>query len=50
MALPERSDGLELASIEAVQPQSTRVRQINPDPRVADYENAEEVMEFWLDT
>ena len=40
-------DGM-IVGIEEIQPQSVAPRAYNPDPRVADYENAEEVMEFWL--
>lgn len=52
VALPGYADGLEPAPNTPVQSRSSRIprRPFNPDPRVADYESAEEVMEVFLNT
>lgn len=48
LEMPGESNGLERTPFEGLQPEGTSHRRFNPDPRVADYENAEEVMELWL--
>ena len=49
VALPERPDGHELASIEAIRPERATLRRLfNPDPRIADYESGESLLEEWV--
>ena len=51
VAVPGVADGLELAPNTPAQSKSSCVRrEYNPDPKVADYESAEEVMEIMLGT
>ena len=52
VALPGNTDGLEPAPYTPVQSRSSRIprRPFNPDPRVADYESAEEIMEVFLNS
>lgn len=49
VALPDKSTGLESASIEAIRPESAGVRrEFNPDGRVADFVNGEEALRFMM--
>lgn len=49
VALPNRPERLESSPFEKTQPKSGRIRrEFNPDPRVADWENGEALLDEWV--